>query len=171
MAMGKYSMTLSVVLLPGEAVQKNIKRILRTIDVYIQNGGDSDALNGRYFSFSGRESVSEIDKMGLNFIKAKPCMNGKWVSYVKKHFPFCQASFYPTGFAEEKNLVIKSDGKIWLNRLNPKTGCFDWIQLDNIFNYQSLDPVQRNLKTIRSAEISVSTVNLLKEIMHGIDRI
>ena len=171
MAMGKYSMTLSVVLLPGEAVQKNIKRILRTIDVYIQNGGDCDALNGRYFSFSGRESVSEIDKMGLNFIKAKPCMNGKWVSYVKKHFPFCQASFYPTGFAEEKNLVIKSDGKIWLNRLNPKTGCFDWIQLDNIFNYQSLDPVQRNLKTVRSAEISVSTVNLLKEMMHGIDRI
>lgn len=174
MAMSRSPISLSVVLLPGENIQRNVRRVLNTINIYRRYGGSTDQISGRYYSTSGLETVPQIECQGLHFPSAKPCLNGRWTAYVRQHS--LDGSYQINGFAEARNLVIKSDGRVWLNCLNEQTGRFDWQQVDDIFRYQSTLPVQRALKTVRPVIRPIATPTLpklgrLKEIIQGIERI
>lgn len=148
LAMGRYKMTLSVLLLPGEPIHQNIRRTLKTIDVYCRSGGEQDQINGRIFSVDGQQGVSQLNGMGVFFGKYKPCLTGRWADTVQAH-SLDAAAYLENGFGAAQNLVIRADGSVWLNTLNADTHQYLWQRVDDIYQYKSQQPIHRALQTVR----------------------
>lgn len=148
LAMGRYKMTLSVLLLPGEPINQNIRRTLKTIDVYCRSGGEQDQIDGRIFSVDGQQGVPLLESKGIFWEKYKPCLTGRWVDTVQAHALNPEA-YLKNGFGAERNMVIQADGSVWLNTLNSDTGRYDWQMVDDIYQYKSQQPIPRMLRTVR----------------------
>ena len=148
LAMGRHKITLSVLLLPGEPIHQNICRVLKTIDVYTQSGGERDQIEGRIFSADGRQGVPLLESKGIPFGRSKPCLTGRWVDTVQA-YDLNSKAYLRNGFGDKNNLVIQADGSVWLNTLNPDTGRYDWKVLDDIYQYKSRRPIHRVLQTVQ----------------------
>lgn len=148
LAMGRHKITLSVLVLPGEPVTQNIRRALKTIDVYRQSGGESDQMEGHIFSVDGQQGVPLLENKGIFCGKYKPCLTGRWIDTVQAHGLNSEA-YLKNGFGAERNVVIRADGSVWLNTLNPDTGRYDWQMLDDIYQYKSRRPIPRMLQTVQ----------------------
>lgn len=170
LAMGKHKMTLSVLLLPGEAIDQNIRRTLKTIDVYCQSGGELAQIDGRIYSADGRQNVPQLEKNEFLFGKYKPCLTGRWVETVQAH-SLSPEKYSKAGFGAEQNLVIKADGSVWLNTLNPKTNRYDWLMLDDIYQYKSLQSIPRTLQTIPPTKaVQMPSIAEIKSWISQIER-
>lgn len=170
LAMGRHKITLSVLLLPGEPIAQNICRVLKTIDVYTQSGGERDQIEGRIFSADGQQGVPLLESKGIPFGRSKPCLTGRWVDTVQA-YDLNSKAYLRNGFGDKNNLVIQADGSVWLNTLNQDTGRYDWKVLDDIYQYKSLQSIPRTLQTIPPTKaVQMTSIAEIKSWISQIER-